>query len=295
LVRAVYDKGMRDVFKVLAVAVAVLLLGFLGYQGLFGEGASDGLRVSQVQGDVFVVGAERTLAELGDVLGSEETLEAGAGGRAVLSFGGGGELTLEPETKIRVLPSQGDGLRIELDGGRIQATVRDGSPLGIVSGSREVRADGRAAFQVARSQGSTYVSAQEGALNLRGFGDITELNADEVVVAPDGGSPRLDPASRALLLEVEWPSDAVRRERLPVQGRADAGSSVALRVDGEVASLVEVDADGEWQAEVLLKEGPNVLQVEITDPLGRTQTLEQVVDLDTTPPKLTVEVAVSGG
>ncbi len=286
---------MRDVLKVLAVAVAVLLLGFLGYRGLFGGGAPNGLRVSEVQGDVFVVGSERTVAEPGDVLGSQETLEAGAGGRAVLSFGSGGELTLEPQTKIRVLPSQGDGLRIELDGGRIQATVREGSPLGVVSGGREVRAEGQAAFQVARIQGSTYVSAQEGALDLRGFGDITELNADEVVVAPDGGSPRLDSASRALLLEVEWPSDAVRLERLPVQGRADPGSSVALRVDGTVASKTEADADGEWQAEVLLKEGPNVLEVEIIDPLGRTQTLEQMVDLDTTPPQLTVEIAVSGG
>ncbi len=286
---------MRDVLKVLAVAVAVLLLGFLGYRGLFGEGAADGLRVSELQGQVFVVGSERTPAALGDVLGSEETLESGEGGRAVLSFGSGGELTLEPETTIRVLPSQGDGLRIELDGGRIQATVRDGSPLGVVSGGREVRADGEAAFQVARSEGSTYVSSERGTLDLRGFGDITELNADEVVVAPDGGSPRLDPASRALLLEVEWPSDAVRRERLPVQGRADPGSTVTLRVDGEQVALAEVDSEGEWQAEVMLKEGPNVLEVEIRDPLGRTQTMEQVVDLDTTPPQLTVEVAVSGG
>ena len=286
---------MRDVLKVLAVAAAVLLLGFLGYRVLFGEGATDGLRVSEVQGQVFVVGSERTFAELGDVLGSEETLESGKGGRAVLSFGSGGELTLEPDTKIRVLPSQGDGLRIELDGGRIQATVREGSPLGVVSGSREVRADGEAAFQVARSQGSTYVSAERGALDLRGFGDITEMGPDEVVVAPDGGSPRLDPASRALLLEVEWPSDAVRRERLPVQGRADPGSRVILRVDGEESAVAEVGADGEWQAEVLLKEGPNVLEVEILDPLGRSQVMEQVVDLDTTPPQLTVEVAVSGG
>ena len=37
------------------------------------------------------------------------------------------------------------------------------------------------------------------------------------------------------------------------------------------------------------------MEVEIIDPLGRTQTLEQMVDLDTTPPQLTVEIAVSGG
>lgn len=286
---------MRDVLKVLAVAVAVLLLGFLGYRGLFGAAEGETLRVDVLEGEVFVVGAERNRAALGDVLGAEETLEAGEGGRAVLSFGDGGALTVEPETKIRVLPSQGDGLRIELDGGRIQATVREGSPLGVVSGGREVRADGEADFAIARTEDSTYVSTEKGEVSLRGFGDITELGAEQVLIAPDEGEPRLDPASRALLLEVEWPSDAVRRERLPVQGRADPGSKVRLRVDGELAAEVNADAQGEWSAEVLLKEGPNVLVVEIEDPLGRRSTLEQVVDLDTTPPQLTVEVAVSGG
>lgn len=286
---------MRDVLKVLAVAVAVLLLGFLGYQALFGAGSGEALRVDGIEGEVFVVGSERNPAALGDVLGAEETLEAGEGGRAVLSFGDGGELTVEPDTKIRVLPSQGEGLRIELDGGRIQATVREGSPLGVVSGGREVRADGEAAFAVARSDDSTYVSAEKGELELRGFGDLTELGPDEVVVAPDEGNPRLEPASRALLLEVEWPADAVRRERLPVQGRAGPGSQVTLRVDGNLAAEVSADGQGDWSAEVLLKEGPNVLVVEIEDPLGRQHSLEQVVDLDTTPPQLTVEVAVTGG
>ncbi|MED5369881.1 MAG: FecR domain-containing protein [Myxococcota bacterium] len=285
---------MREFLTLIAVAAAVLILGGLGYRALFAPGAEAGMQLSAVQGEVFRVGDQQLPAQVGDRLAPSETLVAGPDGSATLEFGEGSALKISSGTRIRVLDGDQDTLRIELEDGQVEATLRGGPGLGVVSGEREIRAQD-ADFQVARAEDSTYVRSERGELQLQGFGDLDTLGPDQVLVAPDQGAMRVDEASRALLMEVEWPGRQVRQPTLPIVGRCDPGSQVALFVDGVSIGTVIADSLGQWSLEAPLDEGPNPVRVVITDPLGRSRTLEEVVDLDTRPPQLTVEVAVPGG
>lgn len=281
---------MRDVLTVLVVAVAVLALGLLGYRFLFGDEDLDPLTIRRVEGAVQHVRAgSANDAEVGTVLQAEDLLRAGEGGRAVLSFGEDSQLVVDESSALRVLGKGDDGLRVELQNGRVEATVRRGGPaLDVVTGERSVRAeDGR--FTIARDDENTFVQLDEGELTLDGFGEIARLGAGETVVArEDGVTQRLDDD---LLLEVSWPEEATRSERVALSGKTDPGARVRVR-GGVEEVVVDADASGLWSAEVRLKEGENELVVLATDALGRTRESDFEMLRDTIPP--TAEFQVGG-
>ena len=274
---------------VLVVAVAVLALGLLGYRLVFGDEGLDPLTIQRVEGEVqHVHGGASQAAEVGGVLLPEDRLVAGADGRAVLSFGEESQLVVERSSALRVLGEGADGVRVELEDGRVQATVRAGDPaLDVVAGEREVRStDG--SFQIAREADATWVQLDEGSLALTGFGDA-ELAPGQAIVAADGGE--VSRPDERLLLEVAWPEEEVPDEAVAVSGQTDPGARV--RIEGGV-DVVEVfaDARGAWRAEVRLSEGENALRVLATDPLGRSRESAFQLVRDTTPP--TAEFQIGG-
>jgi len=281
---------VRDVLTVLVVAVAVLALGLLGYRLLFGDDPLDPLTIRRVEGEVtHVHDGSRDAAEVGGILLPDDRLLAAEGSRAVLGFGEESQLVVEESSGLRVLGEGAEGIRVELENGRVQATVRPGGPaLDVVTGDREVRAT-EGEFVVARDDETTWVRLDDGQLALTGFGDVTALEGGQSVVASeDGVSSRLDPQ---LLLEVDWPAGATREERVELTGRADPRASVqVLGVAGEPTAIA--DASGNWSVEVVLKEGDNDLRVLATDPLGRVRESEFQVIRDSTPP--TAEFQVGG-
>ena len=276
--------------SVLAVAVLILLVGWFGYRALFGDEALDPLTIQQVDGDVRHVqqGAEGQ-AQVGATLSADDRLVAGQGAIAILSFGDASRVVVEEESSLLVLGTGADGVRLELEGGRVEATVRPTDPgLSLVAGDREVASDD-GVFVMARNDTSTWVEADEGSLALTGFGDITALQAGEVVVAGEGGDVALSDEDRELLLAVTWPEDETRDESVEVRGTTDPGNHV--RVLGG-AEAVEVLADGAGVFAVLvpLGEGRNELQVVAVDPLGNRRETTWAIERDTRPPQAVFQV-----
>ncbi|HJN73398.1 MAG TPA: FecR domain-containing protein [Myxococcota bacterium] len=281
---------MRDVLTVLVVAVAVLALGLLGYRLFFGDEALDPLTIRRVEGDVrHEHEGARSAAEVGGILLPDDRLLAGEGGRAVLSFGEDSQLVVDQSSALRVLGEGSEGVRVELEDGRVEATVRRGGPvLDVVTGDREVRAD-EGTFTVARDDDSTWVQLDDGELSLTGFGEVQALRAGEAIVANDGGAAtRLD---EGLLLEVSWPEKATREESVEVAGTTDPGARVRIEGGYETVEVL-ADNSGSWRVEVRLREGDNALRVLAVDPLGRTRESPYELLRDTKPP--TAEFQVGG-
>lgn len=281
---------MRDVVSVLAVAVLILLVGLVGYRALFGDEPLDPLTIQRVDGDVrHVQAGQESDAAAGVELGPDDRLIAGEGGIAVLAFGEESRVVVEESSSLRVLGTRGDGVRLELEGGRIEATVRPGgAALSVVSGDREI--EGRdAAFTVARNDASTWVDVQDGDVDLTGFGDVDALLAGQVVVATDDGDIRLSERDRELLLAVNWPEPATRNEEIEIQGTTEPGSRV--RVEGG-ARAVEGDASstGAFRVRVPLGEGENALTVVAIDPLGNQTETAWSIERDSRPPQATFQV-----
>jgi flagellar hook assembly protein FlgD len=82
------------------------------------------------------------------------------------------------------------------------------------------------------------------------------------------------------------PDDQWTNERLvTVAGVAPPGTS--LKVNGQEATVVE---GGQFEREVILQEGDNVLRIEATDDVGNVATQEIIVHRKTTPPALSLNV-----
>lgn len=263
---------MRDFLPVLAVAALVLVLGWLGYRAFFAEGAAPELVLTQVEGSVERVrSGSSEPAVVGTSLGADDQLKAGPGATAVLRVGEDGQITMSEESSVRVLGATADGVRLELEDGRIEATVRPGSgALGVVAGEREVVAtDGT--FGVARTDDAVYVSGRDGSVELVGFGDLERLEAGQSVVAADGEAAVLTDEQRALLLTVAWPdAQPFPVEQVWVEGATNPNASVELQTaDGAVATVA--GADGVFRAEVPLREGPNPVTLVVVDAMGRTE------------------------
>ncbi len=278
-----------------AIAVLLLILGvaWLGYGQLFGEGAGERLVVSSVAGAVSRVdgfGAESP-AEAGQALRPRDRIVAGEGGRAVLSLGAESRVTLEPRSAVRVLHADASGVKLELEGGRVQATIRPGSgPVGISANGATV-ATQDADFTVVRGEDGTLgVETTRGEVGLEGLGATTRLGVGERLVVAPGGTPLVAPASEELLLRVAWPSatrtpDAVTE----VRGRTEPNARVRVGREGAWTE-VKADANGDFVATTRLDEGANDVRVEATSLLGGSVAVAHTVERDSTPPSFDLKV-----
>jgi hypothetical protein len=275
----------------LLVLVALLVAGFVGYRVLFGTEtafvlveASGDVRRTDALGGSAVVAA-------GEALDARDRLVAGEGGRAVLGLGDETRVTLEASSSVKVLGVDATGVRLELEGGRVQATVRPGAgAVGIVAGGREVTARD-ADFTAARdADGTLGIAAERGALSVQGVEGISSIRAGERLVAPAEGDPLVSPAAEALLLYVADPAATrVRAETAAVSGRTQPGARVRVRGAGAWQE-VRADERGEWTATVALAEGENAVQVEAVDVFGNVAQSSVTLTRDTRPPAVGVEI-----
>lgn len=284
---------MRDALRILLAISLVLLAGWLGYAVLFPTERVAPLLVSEVEGDVVRIDAvgNRTEATTGLALQRSDQIQSGEGGRATLSFGEENRIVLQRATSIRVLGISPAGVKIELDGGRVQATVRPGhGALGVVSGTREFSATD-ATFSVGTNgSGVLAVESERGEVQVLGVEGVTQLGPDQRLVGLSDGQVRVAPIPASLLLEVAWPDAARTREaEVMVRGRTDPGSEVRVGASG-VWTVVVAGKDGQFQASVPLQEGQNPLEVVSEDPLGRTATSAGSILRDTRPPGASFEV-----
>ncbi|MFN7143075.1 MAG: FecR domain-containing protein [Myxococcota bacterium] len=284
---------MSREIQALVLLLLVLGLGWLGYGALFGDEGGSGLTVAAVQGTVKRVGGsgEETLAAPGDALLPRERIVAGEGGRAVLSLGPESRVTLEEKSALRIVSADESGVRLELEGGKVQATIRPGSgQVGLSADGRTVTTED-ADFTAARGEDGTFgVTTERGSVAVEGVEGATRLSAGERLVAAPGGSAFVAPASEELLLTVAWPAAArTREETVEVRGRTEPGAKVRIG-QGGAWTVVSADPKGDFVARVPLAEGPNELKVEATSVLGEALTVASSVVRDTTAPSVGVEI-----
>lgn len=279
---------MRDALKFLVAILAVLVVGGIGYRIVFPYKDVAPVLIQQVEGTVHYIGEgnQRTEAYPGQPLQRQDRVETSENGRARLTYGQHSSMQLQHGTSIRVLGITSEGVRVELDQGRVEATVRSGTEsLGIVSRGREVQARD-AIFDVGvNQQGTLAVETREGEVELLGMGDLDRMSEGQRITAPANGEPAMSPIPEAMLLEVAWPESARTREaEVTVRGRTDPGAEVRVGAAGRWTTVVAGN-DGSFEATVPLEEGPNPLRVVSEDPLGRASSAESEVLRDTEPPQ----------
>jgi len=282
----------------IVLAIALLLFaGYVGYATIFGDDAAVGVTLVELKGDVVRTWADgaRQPATQGMAVGPQDRVSVGADGNAVLSFGPEATVRLESKSSVRVLDVDATGVRIELEGGRVQARIRSGSPvLGVDSLGRRVVATDADFTMGVDEEGALSVRAERGRLDLQGIGGASSLDAGQRLDALPGGDAvtRIDSAVDAgLLLEVAWPEvDRTRDSQVAVSGRTGPYAQVEVGRGDEV-TRTRAGADGTFTASVALAEGDNAVMVHAEDALGNHQEDSRGLHRDSqAPPATSAEV-----
>ena len=277
---------MRQQLPVALAALAVLLLGWLGYQQWFGAKAEVTLSLVDVTGPVTRVRADggQETPVIGTTLQAEDQLRTGQGGHATLAIGAESRLNLQENSSIRVLGVDATGVRVELEEGRVSARVRPGSPsLGVESRGRALSVADGAILASVQPDGTLAMDVTEGSATLTGIAGADLLAQGRRLVDVPGTAPVQTEIPSELLLHVSWPEQqAVTVDAVTLQGTTDPLARV--RVGG---AETRAGPDGRFQVQVPLQEGVNALTVEAQDVQGTTQTAEGTVQRDSTAPKAT--------
>lgn len=287
---------MTQEVRAFLVLVAIGLLGLLGYLVLFGAGDAGTLVIHEVEGEVQRVDGAGSghAAAVGDRLQPRERVIAGEGSRATLALGPDARVTVESGSSIRVLGADDAGVQVELEGGRVRASIRGGERrIGITADGRGASADD-ADFEAARGEdGTLAIAASRGRVDVSGIEGVADVEAGQRVVAPLGESPLRGPVSDDLLLQVSWPESRRLRERqVQVRGRTEPAATVRLG-SGARTVVVRADRRGEFEAMVDLAEGENLVEVHATSLLGAEARVDARVTRDSTPPAIGVQVRYS--
>lgn len=254
---------------VVALLAAVVLIGMVWalWAYLRAEQPRAELRLSEVSGKVRVdrpEGAEP--GRRGTRLLPQDRVVTGPDARAVLTLGRETHVRLGPESTVQVTGLDEAGVRLELEDGALQATVRpDSGAVRVENRGRGVLATS-GDFEVGVAEDVLQARATRGSLSLSGL-DATRLEEGQQAVVIDRHA-EIGQVPEELLLAVAWPEEGRTRARATrVTGRTTPRARVVLTGSFGRTS-VRADETGAFEAEVPLGEGENPVRVEAIDPLG---------------------------
>lgn len=282
---------MKRELAALALVGGLLVAGWVGYGALFGTTGGDALLVVDVEGTVrHHAGGRDDLARSGDYVKAGERLTSGSDGTAVLSFGAETRVTLRPDSSVQVVGVGAEGVRLDLDGGRVQATVREGgAPVQVKAGDRSVTARDADVTVGRDAEGTVAVEPSRGRVTLEGFG-VPEVASGERVVAPVGEAAAVVVARQALLLDLAAALPPRTRDTSLELGGATEPGAVVRVTGGSTPVSVRARGDGAFRVTVPLVEGRNSLLVTAVNALGQEATVQWGVERDTTAPGIQVEI-----
>lgn len=284
---------MRRELLALGVLVGMVGLGLFLYDRLFNRAGAVELRVLELSGSVQRQedGSVAQRAAVGDVLEERARIQTEDGARAVLGFGAEARVTLDASSSLQVVGTGEDGLKLELEGGSVQATVRPGNgTLDISSDERSVRAQDADFTVVREPDGIVGVRAERGEVQVSDGEQSAVLTTGQRLVGSPG-APLSEQVSQALLLQVQWPTPETRATGVTISGTTEPGAQVRVGRDGAWVT-VRAGADGRFVAEAPLMEGSNPISVEARSTLGDTVSDRTTVTRDTQPPRIEVQTSV---
>lgn len=278
---------MTGELRAFVALVVIAVLGWVGYQMLFKAGEAPHVVLQDVHGSVDIEsGGRRQQATDGAQIGAADRLVAGADGEAVLAFGEENRVKLGANTSVQVTSVDATGVRLSLENGRVQATIRPGGPgLGITAGDKSVDATD-ADFTVARTADGVGVESTRGAVTVDG----ASLQAGQRTVIPKDGTPLQLPTSEALLLQMAWPGQTrTSASKVRLQGSTEPGAHVRARTAAGTAET-RAGRDGAFTVEVELGEGENAVAVDAVNVFGQVARADWHVARDSTPPAIGVRI-----
>ena len=208
------------------------------------------------------------LVKAGDVLTKDDVIRTGVG-RALLKLTGETEIEIRDRVELRLDSISRAGASVDLRRGKVTAHVAQGGHSIAITAANTRTAnvgDQRARFVVtADGRGGVAVATTEGAAAFEAGGRTVTVRAGTESYAEPGGPP-VDPETIAedVLLTVAWPVGERHEERLSIPGNAKPGS--LIRVNG---SSTPVDRTGHFVASISMRDGPNQIDVEAEDAVGR--------------------------
>ncbi len=258
----------RLVLALLALVVALAVVS-AAWRYLAADAPTGQLVITELRGPVTrTTGGVAGDVREGVVLERDDQIATGPDGRVVLELGGA-VIRLGPVSSMTVQAVDTDGVRLELQDGQLQATVRPNtSAIRISSQGREVVAT-NADFSVGVRDDVLQVATETGEVRLTGVDPPTILPAGELAIVVDATLTR-EPLPTELLLAVEWEGE--RRTRATTQvitGSTSPGADVTIR-GAFGRRTVRADSKGRFTAEVPLTEGANPVELTATDVLGRS-------------------------
>jgi hypothetical protein len=267
--------------------LVALVVGVAVWRYVASEPTSGRLVVREVEGALTIRrGVETVHAAAGDVVGAEDHLTTGAAGQALLELTPGTRIRIGASTELTVLQVGAEGVRLALEDGQLQATVRPSAgAVRVASRGREVVST-QGAFRVGVAGDVLAVAAEEGEVVLTGVEPPGLLGVGTQTVAV-GDQRTTAPIPEALLLAVEWPEPG--RTRAPterVRGTTAPGASVVA--EGSFGRrAVRAGSDGVFTLELPLEEGTNAVTVRAEDLLGGASSVAgELPTRDTTGPSL---------
>lgn len=278
------------------VLASIGLLGFaslavLGYALLFEGFGSEGLDVVELQGGVAMDdgAGPRALLRGGSVRAGGEVI-AGSDGHAVLAAGSGLRVTVAPDAAVRLTAITDREVRLELERGRVAATVRATGPrLAVEAGAARASALD-ADFIVVREGTAVGLESTRGRVEVGGIAGVEAVDAGERVVATGGAPVRAAAGEQLLLAVTPLPAARVRAGTANIAGRTAPGARVQVLRGDVLVVAGAAGPDGAFQFDVALLEGDNRFVVEARDLLGAARVAEVQVARDTTAPTIGVEV-----
>lgn len=279
---------MRKQLPVLLAALAVLLLGWVGWYLIFLEGGTTKVVVLDPEGTVErrLASGRAALLESGDELAPSDVVRVSGEGSAVLAIGEGSSLRLGSSTSLRLVDVGRDSVQVELEGGRVQARVRAVGPgLRVGAAGRTVGATDADFTMGIDPTGTLAVQAERGTLTMDEVDGVPTLAAGAALIVPRRGDAVQIDTAAALLLEVDWPSSPATGAVGMVEGQTAPYARVQV---GEWEVLA--GADGRFQARLPLEQGANEVAVTARDALGREQAVSRTILRPGAPPIGTAEV-----
>jgi len=232
---------------------------------------AEGLVLTDVVGQVTLLGASRDRgpAREGVPLNAADRIITGPDGRAVLVLGPDTSIRLQQGSSLEVVAISRDEVHLELDEGRVEATVRPTTgALRVGHGGREVLGTD-ADFRLAVVGDLVAVEAERGELALKGMPGQSRLGEGQRLRQPTADAePHVAPIPDGLLLEVAWPEPPrTRQKAATIVGQTEPGTTVIL-ISGDHSVPVVAGPDGRFEGRIPLGAGQNIVRVEATDVFG---------------------------
>lgn len=253
----------------LIALVGLIVAAIVATAILTGDGGGTELTISEVVGAVTVTNGEsEQSAKAGIALSADDRIVTGADGRAVLMLGPDTRIRLQQESTMQVTSVTDDEVKLELEGGLLEATVRpNSSAVRVGNSGRELLAtDADLRFGV--DDDGLAIEASRGTVAVAGVPGVAQLGPDERVTLSTGEEPVLRPIPDELLLDVDWPEPKVRGKTATITGVTEPGATVIVAIVGQPTVQATAAADGSFAAEISLGSGTNVVNVHTVSLFG---------------------------